>query len=309
VFSSGLTLIYCSNLSVSYVDRFKALLKKGGVVRPHDSVMEKLFKYREISLIVTETSTRAVDLYEWAKDLPGTTTRGLFRNRVGYTLNGPHGSFPNLLLAFDGKGKSYIVKRVERQSDPEVRNSLLLSGGPGLVPCSYEEMDDTTTESVHFFKGLLMPKYDRTLYDFKIDFNLDILMDHILRLVEAVNFIHECKPENIGGLVHMDIKEANIFVDAMGSWFLGDFGSCVGVGETITSTTLACYLYNVNGMKSAWKYDWFMVCLVVANQLNFNVDPINLRDRIMSYESDHQIKSLMIQLMNAHDEDLQYFNM
>ena len=39
------------------------------------------------------------------------------------------------------------------------------------------------------------------------------------------------------GFVHMDVKEANVLVDAAGCWAPGDFGSAVREGEAIVSTT------------------------------------------------------------------------
>jgi hypothetical protein len=71
----------------------------------------------------------------------------------------------------------------------------------------------------------------------------------------------------------MDIKETNIFVDAGGLWWLGDFGSCVEVGHPIRSTTP---VYNprghAEGRRSEFWYDWQMLAMLLLRQSGEKVD-------------------------------------
>lgn len=50
-----------------------------------------------------------------------------------------------------------------------------------------------------------------------------------------------------------ECKGQNIFIDTRsGQWLLGDFGSCVKVGEAVISTTLGLYPINV-GFKGRYQ--------------------------------------------------------
>jgi serine/threonine protein kinase len=80
-------------------------------------------------------------------------------------------------------------------------------------------------------------------------------------MIIAINSIHT------DGIVHMDLKEANIFVRE-GVWFVGDFGSCVNHGDLILEKTGGCYLrkaHELIGSPACWHHVWFAMALVIVN--------------------------------------------
>jgi serine/threonine protein kinase len=73
-------------------------------------------------------------------------------------------------------------------------------------------------------------------------------------IVEAVQYMHT------KGFVHIDIKSDNIFVGAIKSCVLGDFGSAKRIGEPITTSNLVDFapLQLVSA-------DWYMLLLTLFN--------------------------------------------
>ncbi len=110
-----------------------------------------------------------------------------------------------------------------------------------------------------------MPKYERSLFDTNLVLHRSFLIPKALQMIDAVNRIHE------RGYVHMDIKEANVFVDLNGDWCLGDLGSCVPIGRPIRECTLSC-LFSSSGnpvySAALWKFDWEMLAVTLACQVD-----------------------------------------
>ena len=111
-----------------------------------------------------------------------------------------------------------------------------------------------------------MPKYERTVATAP-DLVLpeDVLLERGSVLVAALTYMHGV------GRVHMDVKEENIFVDAQGEWFLGDFGSSVPTGTPITSTTPGLHPgldnWQQRGLVALPVYDLHMAAGVLMRQL------------------------------------------
>jgi hypothetical protein len=172
-----------------------------------------------------------VEWYNRAKALPSSRTRRRFKSLTGYTLNGPWSTYSlGILTAFDDEGAAALLKVVdEREHAAEIAAALAVSGGPGVVKSRLCSAADSEGRD---FSGLLMAKYERSL-DAAPDVVLaeGVLFDRATTLLAALRHVHAC------GLVHMDVKEANVFVDAAGGWALGDFGSAVREGAPVTSTT------------------------------------------------------------------------
>lgn len=113
------------------------------------------------------------------------------------------------------------------------------------------------------------------------------------RIIRALNSIHQA------GLVHMDVKGANIFVDQNGAWYLGDFGSCVPVDTPIISYTRMFYWkrFNLGDIpsesceKAKFQYDWQMLAVALVVQLTANnafrklVPAASNRQSLMTKES------------------------
>lgn len=208
--------------------RFEAFLRDAGV-RPRPDVLLRLQFLRDTAILSAGSPAEARQWYEWARDLPHSPTRGRFRSATGHFLDGPSAFDANILLAFDAGGAAAMFKVMPSAECAEVVAARAVSGGPGLVPC---ELLCAERESGAPFCGLLMPKYDRSLATVpELVLAEDVLLKRAEVLLAAVRHVHGA------GFVHMDVKEANVFVDAAGGWWLGDFGSAVREGAHVTSTT------------------------------------------------------------------------
>eukprot|EP01012_Entosiphon_sulcatum_P028869 TRINITY_DN3502_c0_g1_i13.p1 TRINITY_DN3502_c0_g1~~TRINITY_DN3502_c0_g1_i13.p1 ORF type:complete len:190 (+),score=22.39 TRINITY_DN3502_c0_g1_i13:110-679(+) len=65
-------------------------------------------------------------------------------------------------------------------------------------------------------------------------------------LISGVTYIHN------SGMVHVDIKAGNIFIQPDGSWILGDYGSTVVInGEILEATT------NRHNQQAKVEFDWY----------------------------------------------------
>jgi hypothetical protein len=58
------------------------------------------------------------------------------------------------------------------------------------------------------------------------------------------------------------LQADNIFMDMAGTWWLGDLGSAVRVGEKVTSTTSWFSPGGLIGKTAKQEYDW---CVATAN--------------------------------------------
>ena len=218
---------------VDHRARFNALLARAGVARPRADVLERLHRNWFNAFITAAAPEEARHWYERARAMPLSPPRGRFARATGLLLDGPSVFKDDLLLAYDARGAAFAFKLVPARDDPEVVAALALAadgGCPGVVRCSFEEASHSDGSA---FCGLLMRKLERSLATVpELVLAEEELFARAQALETAVRHVHAV------GFVHMDIKEGNVFVDADGAWWLGDFGSCVREGEPITSTTL-----------------------------------------------------------------------
>lgn len=258
--SSGISENRRSHSAIEARLAFKALLLVAGIARPKDEVLERLQATRDSAFLTAATPSEAERLYNWAKLLPLSPTRGLFKGQTGVYLNGEHPFHHALLLAYDAEGRPLAFKPLLASDGPEAQAAQAALGDDCLAPCTLAKASHSDGQD---FIGLLMPKYDHSLADVANH----VLPQHVVfsrarGLVGAVNHLHS------RGYVHMDIKESNIFVDFNGKWILGDFGSAVNFGEKITSTTRGLHPELLDwlekGQRAHWRFDWFMLgaCLV-----------------------------------------------
>ena len=231
-------------------------------------MLTRLQQNKDSVFFSASTAEEAKHWYDWAKDLPLSPTRGRFKSRTGYTLNGPWSSYSSTLLtAFDDQGAAALLKVVPSRADPEVVAALALSGGPFVVSASFcSAARDDGSE----FCGLLMPKYERSL-----DAAPEVLLPQVVLFSRAKALLDALRHVHAAGFVHMDVKEANVFVDAAGCWALGDFGSAVREGEPIMSTTRGLH----PGLAGWWaaahppllarrEYDLYMAAGLLVRQLD-----------------------------------------
>ena len=77
------------------------------------------------------------------------------------------------------------------------------------------------------------------------------------KLLSALQYLHA------QGVVHLDVKAMNVFIDTEGTWRLGDFGSCKPIGEKITSSTFQFYFEDMAFTPAHPKHDFFMLLMLL----------------------------------------------
>jgi hypothetical protein len=83
------------------------------------AVLTRLQQNKDSVFFSATNAEEAKHWYDWAKDLPLSPTRGRFKSRSGYTLNGPWSSYSSTLLtAFDDQGAAALLKVLPSRADP-----------------------------------------------------------------------------------------------------------------------------------------------------------------------------------------------
>ncbi|KAI9335695.1 kinase-like domain-containing protein [Obelidium mucronatum] len=187
----------------------------------------------------------AVSLMEEVHRIPHSQTRNLLRENdleINGVFSSGNPSRATLLTAFKS-GRPMLLK-ISSQPEQEIliweslfpnpyqENSFHLVGplelvnfsssGGELVPFSLQ------TQLTHALRsGILMPIYLAALEQVPKPMKEALALKVYKDMLIALNHIHQL------GFCHADIKPANIFIDADGRYFLGDFGACVRIGANL----------------------------------------------------------------------------
>lgn len=285
---------------VDYRTRFDSLLEKARI-RPRVDVMERLQKVNPAAIMTAGTALEASHWYYWAREFPQSVTRGVFKNMTGYQLDGLHPHISGIIQAGNDNGQSFMFK-VTKSEGKEAFAAATVNGGPFVVGCRFERAEYTNDDGERrVLEGLIMHRYECSLDLLPYQLSPKNLLDRAKAMILALNHIHKFN------IVHMDVKEGNIFIKD-GQWFLGDFGSCVHFDEPVLSTTRGCFPdSNLIGKKAAWRYDWYMLCVVLVRQLNVrnafepgDVESSQMENRI-NHSDNEELKRLLASLL-CHDE-------
>lgn len=220
----------------------------------------------------TETVNSAVEFYRMVSNIPSTSTKRKLEAVLHVSVEGPFKtSQPNILTAVTKTNKQKIIKLLRVQSNSssfelqrqeltcEIRACNILSAQAtqhALVPCEIVKVEYDNQP----YHAILMPRYLSTLFSNPRCWEEGILMQGP-RMMNAVEYMHS------NNLVHMDIRDTNIFIDINGDWFLGDFGSTKLMNEPITTTSLFMFSREkVIGQPAVPRYDWFMLLLVLVKE-------------------------------------------
>lgn len=263
---------------ISPMAKFRLLLGKFHINRPLQHVMQKIESQFFNRVLVLETAEGAFSLYQDVKNMPTTTLKAKVRDFVGITVNGPLSQQrATILSGATLSGRPVVIKLDDssgREYDMVGHLGLYAhDGGPHpahLVNCTaLKELEHTTQdESTGFqerkvWKAMVMPMYCCSLAALP---QLDalVILTGLERMVHALEYIHG------KGLVHMDVKSDNVFVNAEGRWTLGDFGSCVRVNAPVTQTTRVFHPLVLIGKPAQISFDYDMFAVMIAVELNKN---------------------------------------
>ena len=156
-----------------------------------------------------------------------------------------------------------------------------------------------------------MRRYNRSLFKEAFQICQEVLLDRYKVMLLAVNYIHQ------KSFVHVDLKESNIFVmDDL--WFIGDFCPCVKYGDPVKTFTPGMYLLSeLVGTSAKWHYDWFMLAVIFAHQLNVKAEAIvtegdDYRTRIIevfNIVTIPELKDLLLSMVNCEEPLMSFLDM
>lgn len=140
-------------------------------------------------------------------------------------------------------------------------------------------------------RALRMPRYIRALADGPA-VGFGPMLAGARRMIKCLNYLHEAN------WCHMDMKSANIFLDADGTWFLGDFGSATPTGEKVLSTTDAFYWRAIENDFVSPKFDWYMLAVLLC------IESCKLLALLLYIESKHRYGTLLFKDARVDNEKI-----
>lgn len=288
------------------VIKFKRLIKHQ-FPKPITNVIDTIAVNFNSQMISAVTQNAAVSLYIIVQRLPGTTTKAQIDEMCHISISSPltQQFGLNILSGSDHEtGRPLTVKMIAPNSyEGSVAQVIKrFETSKPLVPCEYVSVqlpnkDEHTT-------ALTMPHYPTAL-SYIAQLKPNIILKGGKRMEEALNALHSTNN------VHMDVKPSNIFIDMNGDWFLGDYGSCVLLGNRIISATPEFCYTNFSG-ESKKEYDWFMLLATLMKVLDDrslilpevrNVDVPLLVTRIEEVSNEELKAFLRVLLQKSHAQE------
>ena len=264
------------------MELFKANLQHLGI-EPDQRILFKIAMNFSAQLLTCyDSPDLAAKLYRTAKAIPTTLTLADIARDAGIIVSGPDNfERPYILNASDKAGQLmvkllryepdiYDVDNKEQQDLLDHEASMvevLQLGNPSvsLAPTTVATINtqDMTVAGSYprSFRALIMPRYVTTVAHAP-KFSHDALVIGARSMTTALEYIHS------KGIVHLDVKGDNVFVNQGGEWYLGDLGSSryftSDHHHTVITTTVSYYPTSIIGMKPHPKYDWYMLCVMLC---------------------------------------------
>lgn len=194
-------------------------------------------------LIAVGTTEHAIQLYNDAARVPRAEAREFLKEKWNVVISSvmPESSETStLMFAFDTSGGSYkpaVLKvignpgsRAHAESECALFTSLRSIGIPEsvyLVPVRRVDLHEGGEggDSSRPSSGILMPFYPATLQRLPAPVLPEFACLVLERMAATLRFIHA------NGWMHGDVKPSNIFLDAEGVVWLGDYGSSTKLSE------------------------------------------------------------------------------
>jgi hypothetical protein len=242
------------------------------------SVLERLVRSDRNLEVGSVNTAMAVTVYENVKEFAASETKSCIANELKMKVNGSvFENAPFILSAHDCKDTPKLLKILRvpegvsalatRQQDLRYEAESVKFKHEAIVPMERNiidvDLELSTKANCRTGKNevLVMPWYNSTLNQHPSNC-LNWIAVQGRRILDALYYLHSYSDEK-SGYVHMDVKAMNVFVDHQGICFLGDFGSCKPIGETITSCSINFCWKDVFGLPAHPVYDYFMLLLML----------------------------------------------
>lgn len=269
------------------VQKYADYLKFGYIDKPKTQVLATISKrYSQQLRAVLDIGLPGpcVDLYETVKELPSTITRGVIQKEMNISINGPMSlAQPNILIAIDLDAEKHLFVKLLRMpqtttSQPtaakkdavtaEINTCTTLSKENilGLVKCDVVEVTVCHSEGLDVSPGvwaaLKMKRYVSSLIDLP-QLSEKLIFRGYSRIFKALRAMHNL------GMVHMDVKSDNLFVDDELGWNLGDFGSTRKIGHNVWSHTDVLTPFFLQSTATVIPaMDFVLLCVTIAVELD-----------------------------------------
>jgi hypothetical protein len=263
-------------------------------------VVTSVFLHHHSQMQHATTPEFAWALYQLVRETPQTSTKMHVQQDLGIIVNGPaFETKPSILRASGKQGEQLLVKVLKAdlesaasleqrkaELEGEARVSQLFGSRDKDFAFIHAEVHQLKMEG-ESWSCIVMPHMAATLAT-AAQLPFGVLLEQGQRIYQALQHMH------VNGIVHLDVKGDNIFIDQSGKWHLGDFGSCKPVGQPVTSSTPGYYPRELRGSLAAPAFDDFMLAftlLIAASTLgevwmslytpkDTVVPPLPLRDGI-----------------------------
>lgn len=267
-----------------------------GITKPSRAVLDRIaVSYSNRMAAVVHDADLSMELYEIVKNLPQTSTRIEVQKALNITLDGVLSETrDNLLIACDTiTGEALVVKLVRASERTASSSSAELSDAvkrefavAELVSKEIEffvkskeikvDVEHAEGREKTYLRALAMPRYIGTLSSWP-QLEPNVILKGVSRVLQGLRLLHQ------KGYVHMDVKSGklffpylffcklrhsvidNVMIDSSGTWFLGDFGSAVAIGQPIWTHTDVFMPKRVRAGTTAQPFmDEYLLCVMVA---------------------------------------------
>eukprot|EP01116_Phalansterium_solitarium_P021486 TRINITY_DN6693_c0_g1_i1.p1 TRINITY_DN6693_c0_g1~~TRINITY_DN6693_c0_g1_i1.p1 ORF type:complete len:398 (-),score=84.42 TRINITY_DN6693_c0_g1_i1:200-1393(-) len=241
---------------IAPLDLFRHLVRQSRSILDQHVVLSASRYFSDRIQILGLTDTAMADaIYEEASRIPDSATRAILKEQAHIVIDGmiPTGaaSRSTLLRAFRGlvpmvlkitvpalanadlTGWNRITKGVPEADLAAFAKAQHLAGPLERLPISeLRATMPTSREEVRTDRiGIVMPFFACSLASHPGPLEADDLRKVARFVREALDAIHTAR------MAHNDVKPSNIFLDANGDVFLGDFGACSELGTVVIESS------------------------------------------------------------------------